>query len=262
MATLFVGLLLGFFFLGCARCSCVRVCTANEKETFFPLFTNHVFIGQIRKSVCVCVYVFLCAFILACMSVRVEVNSHSKILRLILWFLTEKKKETSFSRVELLNSIIVYFLLVFRQSEFTPTSPDLWPSTWPLPIVSSFQSSPVYPESRDVCVSFFALNSTVNTTNFKAYHFPPLSYTSPQCLSAHCLPLPQSVCACVRVCVYKFAWMHEHTMCSCASDRGALGVSNEWGHISYIYLHTLLVHNWHPSLSCLMRYHCINLLTK
>lgn len=133
------------------------------------------------------------------------------------------------------------------------------PSKWihPNPGMSSYHSPLVYPVSRDVSLLHWILLYTLQIIR---HITSSLSHTSPQCLSAYCLPF---VCMCVCVC----ARVHVHTRLSrhacaqvCATEECSV-FPMSWV-IFRIYLHTLLVHNWHPSLSCLMHYHYINLLTK
>lgn len=104
----------------------------------------------------------------------------------------------------------------------------------------------------------FALNSTVNTINYKAYHLFPVPHKPSVPVSL--LP-PLCVWVCVRVCA-RGARTHTRSVCTyaCMTEERTLFPVG-WV-IFRIYLHTLLVHNWHPSLSCLMHYHYINLLTK
>ena len=142
-------------------------------------------------------------------------------------------------------------------------------SKWihPHPGVSSHHSPPVYPVSRDVSLLHWILLYTLQIIR---HITSSLSHTSPQCLSAYCLPF---VCVCMCVCVRAWVGACTHTpvdtcvctsvyVCVCVFAIEECSVFPMSWVIFRIYLHTLLVHNWHPSLSCLMRYHYINLLTK
>lgn len=87
----------------------------------------------------------------------------------------------------------------------------------------------------------FALNSTVYTTNYKAYHLLPVPHKPSVPVSL--LP-PLCVCVCGWVC----AWVHVHTCLSihacaqvCAIEECSVFPMS--GVIFRIYLHTLLVHN-------------------
>lgn len=109
----------------------------------------------------------------------------------------------------------------------------------PPPCVRSYHSPPVSPVSRDV--SLFALNSTVNTTNSKAYHLlpvphkpsVPVSLLPPLCVCVRvsvgaCTHTPVNTCVCTNVCV-------------CVIEECSVFPMS--GVIFRIYLHTLLVHN-------------------
>lgn len=109
----------------------------------------------------------------------------------------------------------------------------------PNPGVSSYHSPPVSPVSRDV--SLFALNSTVYTTNYKAYHLLPVPHkpsvpVSP--LPPLCVCVYVSVCLCAHVRVDRVdarSRMPVNTcVCTSVCETWVFSVSNEWGHISYL----------------------------
>lgn len=96
-------------------CESVCVCTTDK----FSLFTNtRLFIGQIRKCVCMrvfCVYLYLPA----CKSGSRSIHSFQRSRLLIMTFLTEKIR---FSQVRVTYGSSESVLPVgCRQSEFTPT---------------------------------------------------------------------------------------------------------------------------------------------
>lgn len=114
-------------------------------------------------------------------------------------------------------------------------------SKWihPNPGMSSYHSPLVYPVSRDVSLLHWILLYTLQIIR---HITSSLSHTSPQCLSAYCLPF---VCmyVCVRVRVYVCAGACTHTpvntcVCTSVCDWGVFSVSNELGHISYLLAHT------------------------
>ena len=118
-------------------------------------------------------------------------------------------------------------------------------SKWihPHPGVSSHHSPPVYPVSRDVSLLHWILLYTLQIIR---HITSSLSHTSPQCLSAYCLPFV-CVYVCVRArvggCMYTHAcrYMRVHKcvcVCVCVCDWGVFSVSNELGHISYLLAHT------------------------
>lgn len=122
------------------------------------------------------------------------------------------------------NLIDPYFLLVATTKWIHPN-----------PGVSSYHFPPVYPVSRDVSLLHWILLYTLQIIR---HITSSLSLTSPQCLSAHCLPFV-CACECVWVCMDACTRMPVNTcVCKSVRDRGVFRVSNEWGHISYLLAHT------------------------
>ena len=195
----------------------------------------------LRMRVCVsCVHLYLPACKSGSRSIHSELNLTSRLL--IMKFLTEKM---GFSEWIAMYSTWLICTFCWLLSKWIHPSPG----------VSSYHSPPVYPVSRDVSLLHWILLYTLQIIR---HITSSLSHTSPQCLSAHCLPF---VCVrvCARVCMGACTRM---LACAQACAIEECSVFPMSGVIFRIYLHTLLVHNWHPSLSCLMRYHYINLLTK
>lgn len=190
------------------------------------LFTTHILWAKSGK-VCACLRLLLMT---ACKFGVGSIHNENQIMKL-----TEKMGLQT--RCNVLNYSVINWI-----------DPDSW--------VSSNHFPPVYPVSRDL--NLFALNSTVYTTNSKAYHLLPVPHKP----SVPVSPLPP-LCVCEFVCTHASTRMFVTT---CVSLKCVRLMSVQCfitsGVIFRIYLHTLLVHNWHPSLSCLMRYHYINLLTK
>lgn len=104
--------------------------------------------------------------------------------------------------------------------------------------MSSYQSPPVAPVSRDV--RLFALNSTVYTTNYKAYHLLPVPH-KPSVPVSLLPPLCVRVCVCAYACACGCMSTHgcqNMCVCVCVCSWGVFSVSNEFGHISYLLAHT------------------------
>lgn len=165
---------------------CVR---AHHQHSYS--FQHTRFIGQIRKCVCVCVRLLLMP--VCKMGLR---SIHSELIIIDENEIIKSQTET----VGLQTSCNVQYLVVLCYEVNSP----------PPSCVSSNHSPPLYPVSRDL--NLFALNSTVYTTNSKAYHFLLLV---PHMPSVPVSPLPP---LCVRVCEHVCAHASAHmlvNLCVC-----------------------------------------------